>query len=422
MFDTAKIKVRAGKGGKGAISFRHEKFVPFGGPDGGDGGDGGSVILEASSSVSNLRRYNQVRLYRAGDGGDGMGKKMHGKKGGDLILTVPPGTVVMHRVQDGDTIPVVDLERPGQRVVIARGGVGGLGNVHFTCSTNQAPRIAQEGEVGEEKEVMLEMRLITDVGIIGYPNCGKSTLLAASTAAKPKIADYPFTTLEPALGVIEVGGQSLVLAEIPGLIEGAHLGRGLGHDFLRHITRTRVLIHLVDGSSAAPAEDVARVNAELGLFDATLARKPQLVAVNKIDQPQVRSRITDIISSFSAVGTSPRFISAVTGEGVDELMAETLKMLDRAQVNQGADEKAGGRVFRPLPRGSDLCVHRDGDVFVITAPKLERIIARQGTAEAEVYRYVIGYLERRGIGRELRKLGISSGDKVRCSSLEWYWS
>ncbi|MDD4987114.1 MAG: GTPase ObgE [Dehalococcoidales bacterium] len=422
MFDTAEIKVRAGKGGSGAISFRHEKFVPFGGPDGGDGGGGGSVVLEASSSVSNLRRYNQTRFYRAGSGGDGMGKKMHGKKGRDLILSVPPGTVVAYRVRDGDTAPVADLEQPGQRVVIAKGGAGGLGNVHFVSSTNQAPRVAQEGEAGEEKEVLLELRLIADVGIIGYPNCGKSTLLASSTAARPKIADYPFTTLEPALGVVEVGGRNLVLAEIPGLIEGAHLGRGLGHDFLRHISRTRVLIHLVDGSSATPAEDVAQVNAELGLFDAALTRKPQIVVVNKIDQPQVRLRIADIVSNFSAVGTSPYFISAVTGEGVDELMAETLKMLDRAGVNQEMDEKSGGRVFRPLPRGSDLGVHRDGDTFVITAPRLERIIARQGTAEAEVYRYVIGYLERRGISRDLRRLGIRPGDKVRCGSLEWDWS
>jgi GTP-binding protein len=422
MFDTAEIKVRAGKGGNGAISFRREKFVPFGGPDGGDGGAGGSVLLEASSSVSNLRRYNQARSYRAGDGGNGMGKKMHGKKGGDLILTVPLGTVVMYRGQDSDAVPVADLEWPGQQVVIARGGTGGMGNVHFACSTNQAPKIAQEGEAGEEKEIVLELRLIADVGIIGYPNCGKSTLLAASSAARPKIADYPFTTLEPVLGVVEVGGRTLVLAEIPGLIEGAHLGRGLGHDFLRHIARTRVLIHLVDGSSAAPAEDVAQVNAELGMFDATLARKPQLVVVNKIDQPQVRSRIADIVSSFSVTEPPPLFISAVTGEGVDELMAETLKILDRTEVNQGVDEKVSERVFRPPPRDSDLCVNKNGDTFVITAPKLERIIVRKGTAEAEAYRYVIRYLERRGISRDLRRLGIRPGDKVRCGSLEWDWS
>ena len=422
MFDTAEIRVRAGRGGDGAVSFRHEKFVPFGGPDGGDGGGGGSVLIEASPSVSTLRRYNQARSYRAGDGKGGMGKKMHGKKGGDLVLAVPLGTVVMHRAQDGGSIPVADLGQPGQRVVVARGGVGGLGNVHFASSTNQAPRIAQGGEAGEEKEIVLELKLIADIGIIGYPNCGKSTLLAASSAARPKIAAYPFTTLEPVLGVIEVGGRSLVLAEIPGLIEGAHLGRGLGHDFLRHITRTRVLIHLVDGGSTAPAEDVAQVNAELGLFDTALAREPQLVAVNKIDLPQVRSRMAEIGSTFSAVGASPLFISAATGEGVDELMAETLKMLDEAALKREAGEKVSEKVFHPLPRGIDLCVHKDGDTFVITAPELERIIARTGTAEAEVYWYVRRHLERRGISRALRRLGISPGDKVRCGSLEWDWS
>jgi GTP-binding protein len=422
MFDTAEIRVRAGRGGDGAVSFRHEKFVPFGGPDGGDGGDGGSVLIEASPSVSTLRRYNQARSYRAGDGRGGMGKKMHGKKGRDLVLAVPLGTVVMHRAQDGGSIPVADLGQPGQQVVVVRGGVGGLGNVHFASSTNQAPRIAQSGEAGEEKEVVLELKLIADVGIIGYPNCGKSTLLAASSAARPKIAAYPFTTLEPVLGVIEIGGRSLVLAEIPGLIEGAHLGRGLGHDFLRHITRTRVLIHLVDGGSAAPAEDVAQVNAELGLFDAALAREPQLVAVNKIDLPQVRSRMAEIGSTFSAVGTSPLFISAATGEGVDELMAETLKMLDEAALKREAGEKVSEKVFHPQPRGTDLCVHKDGDTFVITAPELERIIARTGTAEAEVYWYVRRHLEGRGISRALRRLGISPGDKVRCGSLEWDWS
>jgi len=404
------------------LSFRHEKFVPFGGPDGGDGGHGGSVLIEASSGVSTLRRYNQARYYQAGGGKDGKGKKMYGKKGSDLVLAVPLGTVVIHRVQDGGSIPVADLDQPGQRVMIARGGVGGLGNVHFVSSANQAPRIAQQGEVGEEKEIVLELKLIADVGIIGYPNGGKSTLLTATSAAKPKIAAYPFTTLEPVLGVVEVGGRSLVLAEIPGLVEGAHQGRGLGHDFLRHITRTRVLIHLVDGGSAAPAEDVAQVNAELGLFDAALAREPQLVAVNKIDLPEVKSRMAEIASTFGSVGTSPLFLSAATGEGVKELMAETLKMLDEATVKREAGEKVSEKVFHPLPRGSDLCIHKDGDTFVITAPELERIIASKGTVEAEVYWYVRNNLERQGISRALRRLGISLGDKVRCGSLEWDWS
>ena len=254
MFDRTEIRVRAGNGGDGAISFRHEKFVPFGGPDGGDGGSGGDVILEASSSVTNLRMFRLKRFFRAGDGKGGMGSKKHGKKGKGLVLTVPVGTVVLPKTQIGAEALIADLEQPAQQVVVARGGKGGLGNTHFAAATNQIPRIAQKGEVGEEKSILLELKLIADVGIIGYPNVGKSTLLAAITSAKPEIAGYPFTTREPVLGVVEVGEQNFVLAEIPRLIDGAHLGRGLGHDFLRHVGRTKVLIHLIDGSSASPLQ------------------------------------------------------------------------------------------------------------------------------------------------------------------------
>ena len=422
MFDWAEIMVRAGDGGRGAVSFRHEKFVPFGGPDGGDGGKGGDVVIVADEAVSNLRTFRRKRNYKAARGREGAGGKKHGRNGTDLVLAVPPGTVVSHESQIGDTSLTADLDQPGQRAVVAKGGRGGKGNTHFATSTNQAPQIAQQGEAGGELELILELKLIADVGLIGYPNVGKSTLLSAVSAAKPKIASYPFTTREPALGVVEVGPRGFILAEIPGLIEDAHLGRGLGHDFLRHIERTRVLIHLVDGSSETPAADMAQVNTELSLFNPALGKKPQLVAVNKIDLPQVRSRMAEIGSTFSAVGTSTLFISAATGEGVDELMAETLKMLDEAALEREAGEKVSEKVFRPLPRGTDLCVHKDGDTFVITAPELERIIARTGTAEAEVYWYVRRHLERRGISRDLRRLGISPGDKVRCGSLEWDWS
>jgi len=267
MFDRVEIVVKAGNGGNGVVSFRRERFVPFGGPDGGDGGGGGDVVIMADSGVTDLRAFKQKRFYRAGDGSDGKGKKKHGKKGENLILTVPVGTVVSYKTQIGGHALIADLEQLGQQVVMAKGGKGGLGNTHFTSSTNQAPQIAQEGEVGEENSIILEMRLIADVGIIGYPNVGKSTLLATVSAAKPKIALYPFTTREPILGVAGVGQRSFVLAEIPGLIDGAHLGRGLGHDFLRHIVRTKIVIHLIDGSSASPAEDMIRVNWELSLFD-----------------------------------------------------------------------------------------------------------------------------------------------------------
>jgi len=242
---------------------------------------------------------------------------------------------------------MVDLEEPGQQAVVARGGKGGMGNTHFASSTNQAPQIAQRGEVGEEHSIILELRLLADVGIIGYPNVGKSTLLAAISAAKPKIASYPFTTREPVLGMVEVGLQSFVLAEIPGLIDGAHLGKGLGHDFLRHVVRTRVLIHLIDGSSSSPAEDMAQVNTELSLFDSALAKKPQLVVVNKIDLPQVKARLDEIRESFAAVGTKALFVSAATGEGIPELMTETMKILQSAPKPEAGKRR---KVFRPQPR------------------------------------------------------------------------
>jgi len=327
VLDQVEIAVKAGDGGNGVVSFRREKFVPFGGPDGGDGGSGGDVVIRADKAVTGLRAFRRKRLYRAGNAGDGRGKRMHGRNGEDLVLAVPAGTVVSYKNQIGGNAIIADLEQAGQQVVVAKGGKGGLGNTHFASSTNQAPRIASNGEAGEEASIILELRLIADVGIIGYPNVGKSTLLAAATAAKPEIAGYPFTTREPVLGVAEVVQKRFVLAEIPGLIDDAHLGRGLGHDFLRHVMRTKMLIHLVDGSSASPVEDMIRVNTELKLFDSALAQKRQLVVVNKIDLPQVRARLAEIKNAFDSAGTVTLFISAVSGEGVAEVVAEAMRML-----------------------------------------------------------------------------------------------
>ena len=421
MFDRVEIKVKAGSGGDGAVSFRHEKFVPFGGPDGGDGGCGGNVIIRAEAGITSLRVFQQRRFFKADDGKHGMGKKKHGRKGKDLIIAVPAGTVVAPGVQMGSDSLIADLEQPGQQVVVAEGGKGGLGNVHFASATNKAPQIAQQGEAGEECSLILELRLIADVGIIGYPNVGKSTLLVAVSAAKPKIAGYPFTTLEPVLGATEVGGQRLVLAEIPGLIDGAHLGRGLGHDFLRHSTRTRILIHLIDGSSTSPGEDMVRVNAELGLFDSALAKKPQLVVVNKIDLPEVQAQLAKIRNIFSGVGTSPLFISAATGEGVPELMAEVVKMLSRAAVDREGGGKVAEKVFHPQPRGSGATVRKEGDIFVVVAPELERIIARVDISQPAVYSQVRRQLDRLGVSRALRQVGAKPGDKVRCGNSEWEW-
>jgi len=352
VFDRVGIEVRAGAGGDGVVRFRREKFVPFGGPDGGDGGDGGDVIVRVDPGVGSLRAFRRGKIYRAMTGKNGRGQKKHGQRGSDLMLAVPVGTVVSCETQIGGEAPMADLDHPGQQVVVARGGKGGLGNTHFASPTNQAPQIAQKGRAGEENSIILEMRLLADVGIVGYPNAGKSTLLAAASAARPKIASYPFTTREPVLGVVNVSQQSFVLAEIPGLIDGAHLGRGLGHDFLRHITRTRMLVHLIDGSSASPVEDMVRVNTELNLFDSALAQKPQIIAINKVDLPQVRARRAEIRDAFASAGTRTLFISAATGEGVAELMAEVTAVLQSVATGERPGQKPPVKVFRPQPRGS----------------------------------------------------------------------
>ncbi len=420
MFDRAEIVVKAGGGGDGVVSFRREKWVPFGGPDGGDGGDGGDVVVMADSAVTSLRIFKQKRYYRAADGKDGRGKKKYGKKGENLLLTVPAGTVVSDKSQIGGDAFIADLEQPGQQAVVAKGGKGGLGNTHFATSTNQAPQIAQKGESGEENSIILELKLIADVGVIGYPNVGKSTLLATVSAARPKIASYPFTTREPVLGVVEVGQRSFVLAEIPGLIDGAHLGRGLGHDFLRHIVRTKILIHLIDGSSSSPAEDMAQVNTELSLFDSALAQKPQLVVVNKIDLPQVRTRLAELRESFTAAGTKALFVSAATGEGIPELTAETMNMLQSATVSE-AGGKILRKVFHPQPRGVAPRVHKEGDTFVVVAPGLERIVTRLDVTSPDVRRQLRRQFARLGVSKALEKAGIKPGDRVRCGDLEWEW-
>ena len=421
MFDRAEIRIKAGDGGNGVVSFRREKFVPFGGPDGGDGGDGGDVIIKADATVTSLRLFKQRRFYRAAAGKDGKAKRQHGKKGENLILAVPVGTVILCKAQIGGDALIDDLEQCGQQVVVAKGGKGGLGNIHFASSTNQAPQIAQRGAVGEEENIILELRLIADVGIIGYPNVGKSTLLAAASAAKPKIASYPFTTCEPVLGVVEVGRENFVLAEIPGLIDGAHLGRGLGHDFLRHILRTKILIHLIDGSAASPVEDMIQVNAELSLFDSLLKQKPQLVAVNKNDLPGVQTRLAELKDAFADIGIAAIFVSAVTGEGVNELMTETVKLLKEVSARKETDVRIPKKIFHPQPRNVGPSVHKEGDTFVVVAPGLERIMGRMDVSSRQVHQHLKRQLTRLGVSKSLDKAGIKPGDRVRCGDLEWEW-
>lgn len=420
MFDKATIQVKAGNGGNGSVSFRREKFVPFGGPDGGDGGSGGNVIVRADRDVTSLIRFRYKGLHRAVNGGNGLGKKMHGKNGADIVLSVPVGTMVWDNTPDDSKCLIADLAETGQEVVIARGGRGGYGNTHFVSSTHQSPRIARKGDLGEERSVFLELRLIADVGIIGYPNVGKSSLLAASSAANPKIAGYAFTTLEPALGVVTIGQDSFILAEIPGLIEGAHTGRGLGYDFLRHATRTKIFIHLIDGASTSPVEDMVMVNNELSLFDPALAQKSQLVAVNKIDLPEVQARLAEIKHDFREAGISVVFVSASSGEGVGELMAQAMNMLGQVETKVVTGEITPQKVFRPLPKAR-ASVSKKEDAFIVVSPELEHIVGGMDAASAEVRQYLRGQLDRLGVTKALVAAGVKPGDKVQCGLFEWEW-
>jgi len=348
MVDRVDVVVYGGGGGNGVVSFRHEKFVPLGGPDGGDGGNGGSVYIVADKSVTTLEQFKRKRQYRASSGKSGGKQKKHGAKGDDLMIKVPLGTTVFTIDEDQEML-LADLSQQGQKVLVAKGGRGGLGNVHFATSVNQAPKTATRGQLGQEHRLILDLRLIADVGIIGYPNVGKSTLLSALSKARPKIADYAFTTIEPALGVVEVGMKTFVLAEIPGLVDGAHLGRGLGHEFLRHAERTKILLHLIDGSSPAVIDNMNNLNRELALYKPEMAQKPQLVVVNKVDLPQVQARLPEIGQLFNSLGIKVFFISAITRLGLSELMPEIITMLEMV-----GDKQVGPEipvvVFRPKPR------------------------------------------------------------------------
>ncbi|MHB8104381.1 MAG: GTPase ObgE [Dehalococcoidales bacterium] len=420
MLDRVEIRVKAGDGGNGRVGFRREMYVPFGGPDGGDGGRGGDVIIKADKSTDSLRSFRQRMLYRSENGHNGAGKQKHGKDGQDLNLLVPPGTMIIAVEEDGSELLLADLASIGEEIIVGQGGKGGFGNIHFKSSINQSPRLAQRGEKGEERTLRLELRLIADVGIIGYPNAGKSTLLAAASAAKPKVASYPFTTLEPVLGVVTVGQDNFILAEIPGLIEGAHLGKGLGHDFLRHAMRTRILIHLIDGTSGNPADDMIKVNNELAMFDASLAKKPQIIALNKIDLPEVQEKLDIIKAELSGAGIKAHYIAAATGQGVDALMAAAMELL-KAQTATEKHPEAPAKVFRPQPREARIKVTREGEVWIIHAPGLDRLIAGGGATASELRWQLNFQLEKHGINSILQKAGVKAGDEVRCGDLIWEW-
>jgi GTP-binding protein len=415
--DEAVIEVEAGRGGDGCVSFRREKHVPRGGPDGGDGGDGGSVILVADTHLSTLLDFHYKRRYKAGSGGHGSGSNCKGRNGKSITLRVPVGTLVY----DADTGALLaDLSRPGIRFVAARGGKGGRGNAHFATPTRQTPRFAEKGLPGERRTLRLELKLLADVGIVGMPNAGKSTLISRISAAKPKIADYPFTTLVPNLGVVRYQDQSFVVADIPGLIEGAHAGVGLGHQFLRHVERARLLLYLLDVSpfaTAPPLEAFATLQRELELYKPDLAQKPALVALNKIDTlaPDERAAVDAVRCVIEAQGYEVFPISAYTGEGMEPLLARLAQRIAELPPPEPLIEPAP-EVAKPTRQPTR--VYKDGEVFVVEGALPLEIVQRTDFGNHEAVLRMQKRLKGLGIFRRLHELGAQEGDTVRIGEVE----
>jgi GTPase len=431
-YDQAKITVTAGDGGNGAAHMRREKYTPRGGPDGGDGGRGGSVYLEANPGLNTLLPFRFKRHFKAESGGAGGEKKMHGKAGSDLVVAVPPGTVI----RDASTGDILgDVVEPGQRVMVARGGRGGLGNVHFATSTQRAPEFAQKGEPGEERELEVELRVIADVGLVGYPNAGKSSLLAAISAARPKIAEYPFTTLEPNLGVVGIDDETFVVADIPGLIEGAHTGAGLGLRFLRHIERTRLLVHVVELASLEgrdPLEDFERINIELAQYSEELTRRPQIVAANKMDLPEARERWPSFRAEMQRRRVPVYAISAATREGLEPLLraiAARLAELRREEAEQAAAQAPAGfevtpdhQLYTPLQQSREFYVEKAPDgIYEVTGSAVKRAVQMTDMDNPAAVKYLEGRLRQLGVAAALEKAGVQSGDTVRIASVEMKW-
>lgn len=400
------------------VHFRREKFVPRGGPDGGDGGKGGDVIFEVRSTLNTLASFRPKQKFRAEDGARGGPSQMTGRNGKDLVIPVPPGTIIF----DADTGEVIgDLTEEGQRLVVCKGGRGGRGNQHFATSRNQAPRTAEKGEPYEEKRLRLELKLIADIGLIGVPNAGKSTLLSVLTNAKPKIAPYPFTTLEPNLGVAEIDvNTTVVLADIPGLIEGASHGAGLGHDFLRHVQRTRVLIHLLDGLSEDPLADYSQINTELSLFDPNLAKKPQVVALNKIDQPEVQEKLPDLQKQFKKKKVEFMTISALARTNTRELLLKAYQVLQNTPKPEAVEMPMP--VYKPKEDPRVFEIVREGEnEWRIIGVAIERAAKMTYWEHDGSVRRFQKVLETLGIKDALRKAGVQDGDTVFIDEFELEW-
>lgn len=413
MIDLVKIYVEGGKGGDGAISFRKEKYVPRGGPDGGEGGRGGSVILVVDPSLSTLLDFRYKRHFKAEDGGCGEGGNRKGKDGEDVIIRVPPGTIV----RDAETGKVMaDLVEPGERFIVAKGGRGGRGNAYFKSPTNQAPRIAEKGEKGEARWIILELKIIADVGIIGMPNVGKSTLISALSNAKSKVADYPFTTISPVLGVMELeNGEKVILADIPGLIEGAHRGKGLGIDFLRHIERTRLLLHLVDLS--LPMDEIVKnfeiILNEMEAYSKSLLSKPQIVVGNKLDLVSKEEKVECLRNIFKEKGYDFLAISALKSIGLEELTKMVLKRLKEIPKTIPREK------VDYIPKVKPIRVYKERGIFIVEGEEIERIVSKTMFESEEALLRFQKIIKKTGIENKLKELGIREGDTVRIGNLEF---
>lgn len=408
--DVAKISVKAGKGGNGIVAWRREKFEPSGGPFGGNGGNGGSIILKVDEGVRTLMDFRYKRAYKGQNGEDGRTKKQFGAKGQDIILKVPKGTLVKDQATGG---VIVDLKEKDQAFVIVRGGRGGRGNAEFATATRQAPGFAEAGTKGQEREIILELKLLADVGLIGYPNVGKSTILSMLSAAKPKIANYHFTTLKPNLGVVRVGEeQSYVIADIPGLIEGASEGIGLGHDFLKHIERTSVLVHVLDVSATEnrdPIEDFYKINQELKDYNEKLQSKPQIIAANKMDIPTSLEELEKLRQEFEPKGYTIYPVSAATGEGINELKFGIWELLSNTEiVNETYDEEH----VEYRKEEETIIVRKEDDIYIVEGTFVERLLESIYFDDVDSLRFFQDTLRKRGIIEELEKLGVQEGDSI----------
>ena len=420
--DRAKIFIKSGKGGDGHVSFRRELYVPCGGPDGGDGGDGGDIIFEVDDGLNTLSDFRQVRKYAAQDGEQGGKKRCHGKNGGDLIVKVPEGTVIKE-FESGKVI--ADMSGENRREVILKGGRGGQGNMHYATPTMQAPKYAQPGQSGQELWVQLELKVIADVGLVGFPNVGKSTLLSRVSNARPKIANYHFTTLNPHLGVVDIdGGKGFVMADIPGLIEGASEGIGLGHDFLRHIERTRVLVHVVDAASTEgrdPLEDIRAINKELEAYNPDLMKRPQIIAANKTDviYAEDEDPVAKLKAEFEPKGIKVYPISAVSGQGVKELLYavyDLLQTVDSTPVIFEKEFDPSMMIDETLP----YTVERNEEgIYVVEGPRIEKMLGYTNLESEKGFLFFQRFLKGNGILEELEKAGIEEGDTVRMYGLEF---